>query len=128
MSLAERAYRLTSSLPKDETYGLSSQIRRSAVSVAANIAEGANRNSRGEFLQFLGFASGSRAELSTLLTLVERIYPSIEMHPEIEEANRLGMMITRLRLSISRPKPRKNDERPTTNDQRSPPPMPQSPP
>jgi four helix bundle protein len=58
-------YRATRTFPKDETYGLSSQLRRSAVSVASNIAEGQGRLSRGEFRQFLGQARASLIEMET---------------------------------------------------------------
>ena len=100
MELAERAYAATRSLPKEELYGLTSQIRRSAVSIAANIAEGAGRNTRGEFAQFLGIANGSRSELATLLLLAGRIYPETCFQSEIEATGRVGMMLTKLRRSV----------------------------
>jgi four helix bundle protein len=56
-------YKLTAGFPKEETYGLSSQLRRAGVSVASNIAEGYARNSRGEYKQFLGMARGSNSEV-----------------------------------------------------------------
>lgn len=59
MLLAEIMYKLTSSFPDEEKYGLVSQVRRSAVSIASNIAEGAGRNSKKEFRNFLGIANGS---------------------------------------------------------------------
>lgn len=66
-------YRLSSGFPKEERYGLTSQIRRSAVSIASNIAEGAGRNTDGEFKNFLGIASGSSNELFTQLILASRL-------------------------------------------------------
>ena len=66
-------YRVTGSFPKDEMYGLSSQIRRSAVSVPSNIAEGQGRLSRGEFRQFLGVARGSNFELQTQLEIARTL-------------------------------------------------------
>jgi four helix bundle protein len=63
--LAADVYRETGDFPKAETYGLTSQIRRAAVSIAANIAEGQGRLTRGEFKQFLGHARGSLLELET---------------------------------------------------------------
>jgi four helix bundle protein len=69
MDLAAQVYSLTARFPKEELYGLTSQIRRSAVSIPSNIAEGAARHSRKEFIHFLHIASGSVAELETQLLL-----------------------------------------------------------
>ncbi len=69
MKLTKEVYKTVSKLPKDEKYGLSSQIRRSAVSIPSNIAEGAGRNSNKEFLHFLSIAQGSSYELQTQLLL-----------------------------------------------------------
>ena len=60
-------------MPADERFGLTSQIRRSVVSVSSNIAEGAGRNTKGEFNQFLGIAYGSSCELDTQLIIAERL-------------------------------------------------------
>lgn len=73
MDIAENVYRLSAQFPKEEKYGLTSQIRRSAVSVPSNIAEGAGRNTNGEFKNFLGIASGSSNELYTQLILSHRL-------------------------------------------------------
>ena len=73
IQLAAVIYRVTGSFPKDEMYGLSSQIRRSAVSVPSNIAEGQGRLSRGEFRQFLGVARGSNFELQTQLEIARTL-------------------------------------------------------
>lgn len=69
MELTADVYRLTARFPAEEKYGLASQMRRAAVSVPSNIAEGQARHGRGEFLQFLSHASGSLAELETQLLL-----------------------------------------------------------
>ena len=69
MDLVGILYVSTRVFPKEEMYGLTSQIRRAGVSIPANIAEGQSRNSRGEFRQFLGIAQGSLAELETLLII-----------------------------------------------------------
>ena len=73
MEVAEQAYRLVKLLPKEETYALSDQIRRSAISISSNIAEGQARNSSKEFMKFLSIAKGSAAELETQLLLAVRI-------------------------------------------------------
>lgn len=73
VKLAELVYKLTTKFPKEEKYGLTSQIRRCAVSVASNIAEGAGRNSKKEFRNFLGIANGSLNELNTQLEISKRL-------------------------------------------------------
>ncbi|WP_309743938.1 four helix bundle protein [Chamaesiphon sp. OTE_20_metabat_361] len=73
MELTERIYRLTADFPKSETYGLSSQMRRSAVSIPSNLAEGHGRNSTKEFLQFIAIAFGSICELETQILLSHRL-------------------------------------------------------
>lgn len=73
MSITEQAYLITSQFPATEKFGLTSQIRRSAVSIASNIAEGAGRNSDKEFRNFLGIANGSANELFTQLLLSQRL-------------------------------------------------------
>jgi four helix bundle protein len=69
MALAKQVYSLTRSFPDDERFGLISQMRRAAVSVPSNIAEGQARQGRKEFVQFLSHAEGSLAELDTQLAL-----------------------------------------------------------
>ena len=73
IQLAAAIYRVTSSFPKEEIYGLTSQIRRSAVLVPSNIAEGQGRLSTGEFRQFLGVARGSNFELQTQLEIARTL-------------------------------------------------------
>jgi four helix bundle protein len=67
MELARQTYFLTSRFPSEEKFGLVSQMRRAAVSVPSNIAEGQARNTTGEYVQFLSHAEGSAAELDTQL-------------------------------------------------------------
>ncbi|MFA5393396.1 MAG: four helix bundle protein [Candidatus Ratteibacteria bacterium] len=69
IELTEIIYKITSLFPKEEIYGLTNQMRRCAVSVASNIAEGAARNSTKEFLQFLSISQGSLSELDTQLEI-----------------------------------------------------------
>ena len=68
-ALAVRIYRQTENFPKTETYGLRSQLRRAAVSIPSNVAEGQGRLTRGEFRQFLGHARGSLLELETQMAI-----------------------------------------------------------
>ena len=69
--IAKEIYLLTKQLPADEKFGLVSQMRRAAVSVPSNIAEGQARHTTGEFIQFISHAEGSVAELDTQLTLCQ---------------------------------------------------------
>lgn len=73
VELATDIYHLTNKLPTEEKYGLCSQMRRAAVSVASNISEGAARESRKEFIRYLYIASGSVNELETQLIIVENV-------------------------------------------------------
>ena len=73
MDLTVKIYKLTRNFPAEERYGLTSQMRRAASSIAANIAEGQARRTTGEFLQALGVARGSLAELETFLHLSARL-------------------------------------------------------
>lgn len=73
MSLVEEVYQLTSRFPSDERFGLVAQLRRAAVSIPSNIAEGQARKSTREFVQFLSLAEGSLAEVDTQLLLSERL-------------------------------------------------------
>ena len=73
MDVAELTYLLSAKFPSEEKFGITSQIRRSAVSVPSNIAEGAGRTTKGEFRNFLSIASGSSYELLTQLILSHRL-------------------------------------------------------
>ncbi len=73
IGMVKDVYRLTSGFPASEAYGLTSQMRRSAVSVPSNIAEGAARNTDKEFLHFLSLARGSLSELETQLVIAKEI-------------------------------------------------------
>ncbi len=74
MTLAQESYLFTARFPKEEMYGMTSQIRRAAVSIPANIAEGYGRDQTGSFVQFLRIAQGSARELETHLILAERLH------------------------------------------------------
>ncbi|WP_315786887.1 four helix bundle protein [Fischerella sp. JS2] len=73
VELAVNCYELTQKFPQSELYGLTSQIRRSAVSVASNIAEGYGRKSKSEYIQFLHIALGSLRELDTQLIIAQQV-------------------------------------------------------
>lgn len=73
MNLVEDVYRLTKKFPKDEVYGLVNQMRRSAVSIPSNIAEGSRRGTNKDFRQFLIIALGSGSELDTQLKITRRL-------------------------------------------------------
>ena len=73
INLSVSIYKITAAFPADERFGLTSQMRRAAVSIASNIAEGAARHSRREFAQFLSVAAGSASELSTQLIIAAEI-------------------------------------------------------
>jgi four helix bundle protein len=101
MTLAETCYRLTARFPREETFGLSSQIRRSVASVPANIAEGHGRENTRTFIQYLRIAQGSLKELETHL-LAERVgvLDKIKIGPPMERCDRLGRMLRSLIRSL----------------------------
>jgi four helix bundle protein len=113
---AEGIYRVSDSLPSDERFGLASQTRRSAVSVPSNIAEGAGRSTRGEYLQHLSIARGFLMELETQSTLSVRL-KLIQRDEAIEIWNisaRVGQILNRLMASL-----RQNDPRRPTRESQS---------
>jgi four helix bundle protein len=91
MELAEACYRVAADLPLDERYGLALQIRRAAVSIPANIAEGHNGRTRQVFLNHLAIALGSQAELETELELVQRL-----LHIDSSDAKTLAVEVGKL--------------------------------
>ena len=86
MDVVIEVYKLVKLLPKEETYALSDQMRRSAVSIPSNIAEGQGRNSTKEYLQFLSIAKGSICELETQLIICNNTnYLTAEQTAAVEE-------------------------------------------
>jgi S23 ribosomal protein. len=99
MEAAQELYRLTPKLPREETYGMRSQITRAIISVPANIAEGWTRESDKEKAQFLAVAQGSLAEAETLLTLCEQLgwFPESETRTLRGLLDEVSRMLTTLR-------------------------------
>lgn len=97
--LSKQVYLLTQQLPKSEQFGLSSQLQRCAVSIPGNIAEGNQRNNTKEFIQFLGIARGSVAELETQLLLIRDIY-GLKVDQELEVLLEIQRMINALIKSL----------------------------
>ena len=100
--LAEETYMLTRQFPKEELYGLVSQMRRAAVSVPSNIAEGAEREGPAEYLRFLSIASGSLAELQTQVELARRFnYIAAQQAEELVLGiDEIGKMLYGLRKGL----------------------------
>ena len=102
IKLVEMVYRETSRFPLDELYGLQTQMRRSAVSIPANIAEGAGRTTLKELLHSLGIASGSRAELDTHLHIAYRLGYVAANSELVAQLDRVARLLTGLRKSLKR--------------------------
>ena len=102
MQLAERIYHGVKNFPKAEMFELSSQMRRAAVSIPSNIAEGQARKSDREFLRFLSIAQGSRAELETQILLSNRLgyLTDEQVSVLIAQTSEIGKMLTSLSNSI----------------------------
>jgi len=102
MDLVVRVYAVTHDFPDSEKYGLISQLRRCAVSIPSNIAEGARRNGQKEFYHFLGIAKGSLAELETQLEISFRLKFKLDEDYDklLSQTDSLGRMISKLQSSI----------------------------
>jgi four helix bundle protein len=102
MALAECCYRLTRQFPRDELFGLTSQIRRAAGSIPANIAEGHGRENTGSFVQHLRISQGSLKEMETHLPLADRVgvVPGLDLQPVLAQCESLGKMIRALIRSL----------------------------
>jgi len=107
IQLAKVCYQLTKVFPKEELFGLTSQIRRSSAPISANIAEGNGRENTGEYIQFLRIAQGSLKELETHLILSCEVEISTDriIQPILQRADELGRMLRALiRKLQDRPK------------------------
>lgn len=104
MDFVAEIYRVTRTFPKEETYGITSQLRRAAVSIPSNIAEGQGRQTTGEFRQFLGHASGSLLETETQVLLSGRLeyldHKTADML--IAQAAELGRVLNGLMNSLEK--------------------------
>ena len=100
MDITEKCYKASENFPKEERYGLTSQLRRSAVSIPSNISEEAGRNTNGEFKQFLGIANGSSYELLTQLYLSSslNLIKEENVRPIINEV----LEVTKMNFSLQR--------------------------
>lgn len=102
MDAAGSVYALIKKLPKEELFALSGQMRRAAISIPSNIAEGQARNSTKEFLQFLAIANGSKAELETQLLLCEKVgyLTDSDISGVLNQLQEVGKMLTALTKSL----------------------------
>lgn len=102
MDLVENVYRLVKLFPKEEIYALADQLKRAVVSVPSNIAEGQNRNTDKEFVQFLYIALGSASEVETQLLIAKRLNYVQNIDNEINQITKIRKMTNALINSIRR--------------------------
>lgn len=103
MDLAEAVYAASTALPSDERFGLTSQIRRAAMSIPANIAEGEGRRTRGDLRRHLSIANGSLRELETHVILARRLHYFSNEDSErlLDQASEVGRIISGLSKSLN---------------------------
>lgn len=102
MEMVDDIYMATKPFPKDELFLLTNQLRRSAVSVPSNIAEGNGRFGRKEYAQFLSNANGSLREVEAQIRIAQRQGYMADCNQILTKCDRIGMMITKLRQSLLR--------------------------
>lgn len=95
MNLVTEIYKATKLFPREEIYGLTSQMRRAAVSIPSNIAEGHQRHTTPQFLQFLSIARGSLGELETQIMIAHRLdYINLIQHDQmLQQAQKVGNLM-----------------------------------
>ena len=121
MNLVEEVYRITDSFPKREVFGLTNQVRRSAVSIPSNIAEGQGRSTTADFLRYLYIARGSLQEMETQIMLAQRLKYLCESDylPLMTQASELARILNGLIKSLhqtqtTNPSSPTTDHRPPT--------------
>jgi four helix bundle protein len=100
MDLVEKIYGVTKQLPPEENYSLKLQLRRAAIAIPSNIAEGYRRQYKKEFSQFLSIAAGSASELETQLELAKRLYPRLDTQSAVLLLDEVAKMIAAFRRKI----------------------------
>ncbi|MFK8045114.1 MAG: four helix bundle protein [Crocinitomicaceae bacterium] len=101
MEVAADVYKLCENMPSDEKYGIISQVKRSAVSIPSNIAEGAGRNTKNEFSRFLDISNGSYYELETQLLLINKLF-GIDVDPLIKKLQSIQKMTYALKNTLKK--------------------------
>lgn len=117
MDLVDVIYALTKAFPQDERFGLTSQLRRSAVSIPSNIAEGSSRRTTKEYMRFVDIAYGSLAEVETQVSIAQRqkYIASKDEEPVYESTSEIGRMLNGLLSSLEqRMEGQSTDRRPLT--------------
>lgn len=102
MELVKEVYRVTKKLPREEDFALTSQMRRAAVSIPSNIAEGSKRGTQKDFLNFLRIANGSAAELETQMLVGQDEYPKVNYSKSLSLLDEVQRMLTALIVSLTK--------------------------
>ena len=102
MALVSNIYQITRKFPKEELYGLTSQMRRAAISIPSNLAEGAARTGQKEFAQFLSIAKGSLSELETQLLISADLGFLEKNHEIFQQAEKVSRLLAGLHRSLTK--------------------------
>ena len=100
MRLVKMTYMVTKAFPKEELYGLTAQMRRAAVSIPSNLAEGAARSSKKEFAQFISISKGSLAELETQMLIAAELEYLLPEHEIFTQLDRVGQLFSGLHRTV----------------------------